>query len=279
MLSIIISSYQPEYFSALEKNIAETMGIPYEIIKVDNPGKMGICKAYNLGAKQAQYDFLLFLHEDVLFENIQWGTKLIKILKSENCGAVGVAGSTYHGFIPASWWSYGRTRINIIQADKNSNQKLYILRVNFFEDNEREKVQSLDGVFLACRKDVYEKFPFDEILPGYHGYDVLFSLKIAKHFQNYVTDQILITHFSRGSLSKQWLEAIIKVNKILGGRPVIAYDRETEFKSFYNLLNSFKEFNFSKKEIILTVFYFLNTNILGLKNCLKILNRTRYLFK
>ena len=72
MLSIIISSYQPEFYLALEKNIAESIGIPYEIMKIDNPGIMGICEAYNRGAEKAQYDFLLFLHEDVLFETQDW---------------------------------------------------------------------------------------------------------------------------------------------------------------------------------------------------------------
>ena len=50
MLSIIISSYQPQNFSAIEKNIAETCGILYEIIKVDNKNLMGKCAAYNIGA-------------------------------------------------------------------------------------------------------------------------------------------------------------------------------------------------------------------------------------
>lgn len=62
MLSIIISSYQPQFYSALEKNIAETIGIPYEIIKIDNPNLMGICEAYNKGASLSKYDYLLFVH-------------------------------------------------------------------------------------------------------------------------------------------------------------------------------------------------------------------------
>ena len=65
MLSIIISSYQPHYYTALEKNIAATCGVEYELIKIDNPGLMGLCQAYNKGAEKAKYEYLLFLHEDV----------------------------------------------------------------------------------------------------------------------------------------------------------------------------------------------------------------------
>ena len=103
MLSIIISSYQPHYYIALEKNIADTIGIPYEIIKIDNPRIMGICEAYNRGAEKAQYDFLLFLHEDVLFETQDWGKELIELLNLENCGAIGVAGTDYYGYVPYQW--------------------------------------------------------------------------------------------------------------------------------------------------------------------------------
>ena len=80
MLSIIVSSYQPENFSALEKNIAETCGVDYELIKIDNPGIMGIPKAYNKGAKKARFENLLFLHEDVLFHTQNWGENVAGVL-------------------------------------------------------------------------------------------------------------------------------------------------------------------------------------------------------
>ena len=50
MISIVISSYQPHFFAALEKNIVETIGVTYEIVQIYNPGTMGICEAYNKGA-------------------------------------------------------------------------------------------------------------------------------------------------------------------------------------------------------------------------------------
>lgn len=81
IISIIISSYQPNYFLALEKNIAETIGIPYEIIKIDNPNTMGICEAYNKGASKAQFENLLFIYEDILFQTKYWGRVIDKLSK------------------------------------------------------------------------------------------------------------------------------------------------------------------------------------------------------
>ena len=63
----------------------------------------------------------------------------------------------------------------------------------------------LDGVFLAVRKEVFLQNTFsDDYLHSYHGYDTDFSLKIAKHFKNYVINDILIEHFSGGSFDDIW---------------------------------------------------------------------------
>lgn len=279
MLSIIISSYQPDYYLALEQNIAETIGIPYEMIKVDNPGKMGICEAYNQGAQQAQYDYLLFLHEDVLFNTQNWGQELITVLEIENCGVVGIAGSNYYGYIPSSWWHKGFDKKNIIQYDKKKKQTIPITRKNFNTNNSLEKVKVLDGVFLACKSKIYRHFPFDERLRGYHGYDILFSLKISKLYQNYITDKILITHYSFGNLSKEWLNAILKVRKIWSPSPEQHFDKNIERENFYLLINFLTRFEYTKKETLKIILQYLNPSILGYINCIKVIFRIRFLFK
>lgn len=277
MLSIIISSYQPDYFSAIEKNIAETIGIPYEIIKIENPGKMGLCKAYNLGAEKAQYDFLLFLHEDVTFETKNWGIKLVKILETPNCGVIGVAGSDYYGYVPTSWWNKGYNKLHFIQADSNSSQKIVNLRANFSQNNTLEKVKALDGVFLACTKKIYLQFPFDENVDGYHGYDLVFSLKIAKHHQNYVSDRILLTHYSKGELNKNWLINILKVREIIGVFQNQKINQKLEKDNFDRLMILLKNLNFDRKESIKIILKYLNPRVIGLKNILKIINQLKYL--
>ena len=196
MISIIISSYQDKFYSALEKNIAETIGIPYEIIKIVNPNLMGICEAYNKGASLSKYDYLLFVHEDVLFHTNNWGQILIDHLEIENTGVVGVAGSGYVPKAPISWNvpDINYVYLNLIQNTKRkNNSKLYS------NISESTKAFALDGVFLAVKKTVYEEFLFDEIVKGFHGYDTDFSLRVATKYDNYVISNILIEHFSKGN--------------------------------------------------------------------------------
>ena len=272
MLSIIISSYQPDYFTALEKNIAETCGVPYEIIKVDNPGIMGICEAYNRGAEKAKYDNMLFLHEDVLFETNDWGHILLEKLQISNVGVVGVAGSNYYGYIPSGCWN--PTYFKHINQFEHDSFTLYD-KSNF--KNKTEKVKVVDGVFLACLKRIYEEIMFNDKIKGYHGYDLIFTLSASEKFQNYVTSEILIKHYSLGNISKEWLQNIIQVRKIIPAYKKNRYIRSIEMKNFYRLIELVDayESNYFKK--IYTILTYCNINVLGLYNVLKILNRLRFL--
>ena len=105
MISIIISSYRADKFSVLEQNIKETIGVEYEIIKIHNPGKMGICEAYNRGAAQAKFPYLCFLHEDVEFRTNKWGENLLTHFDADaNAGVIGIAGSIFKCKMVSSWW-------------------------------------------------------------------------------------------------------------------------------------------------------------------------------
>ena len=240
MLSIIISSYQPHYYIALEKNIAETIGIPYEIIKIDNNGIMGICEAYNRGAEKAQYDFLLFLHEDVLFETQDWGEILIIHLKKENTGVIGIAGSNYVPNAPIGWHIPDEKSnfLNLIQNDKNNNQPKLECNIK-----SSQQVYALDGVFMAVKKNIYINFNFDESLKGFHGYDLDFSLRIAQKYQNLVINDILIEHFSLGNPNKEWLDSItyVKEKDLFHSNQV--YNFEIEKLSFLIYLRNYFRYN------------------------------------
>ncbi|SFI24316.1 glycosyltransferase [Halpernia frigidisoli] len=278
MISIIISTYQPAFFQDLEQNIDKTCGVPYEIINIENPGLMSVCETYNKGAKLAKFENYLFLHEDVLFLENNWGEKLINILNLPNCGVVGVAGGDYYGYVPASWWSEGYKKMNIIQADKNSGKDHFNDHFNFKKDSVLEEVKALDGVFLACKKEVYDATRFDEKIEGFHGYDLIFSLKASAKFQNYVTGEVLLKHFSKGSLSKEWLQNILKVRSIIGFNKNQKIDQNVELQNFYKLLAMMKLYNFTKSKSLQIAIKYFNPSIFGLKNSLKVLNRLKYIY-
>lgn len=271
MLSIIISSYQTHYFSALEKNIAETCGMPYEILKIENPGKMGICKAYNIGAEKAKYENLLFVHEDVLFETQNWGEILVDYLQTENIGCIGVAGATYVPNVPCGWWMVsGYAYSHLAHINKKTNER-YDYTFSGSE-NGLLKVRFIDGVFIACKKATWAEYKFDERLTNFHSYDISFSLHLDSKFQNFITNRINISHFSAGSLTKVWLEQLLlnrKLNKIFYKENRI--NNDTEIRIYRLFAHHLKEYEFTKREILFHLVKFLNLKRLGVKGFLKAL--------
>jgi len=209
VISIIISSYREDYFSALEKNIEKTIGVAYEIVKVDNAGKMGICEAYNTGANKARYPYLCFIHEDVQFITGNWGINLIDHFMSDmKVGVIGLAGSICKCKMVSSWWQQEVSgtepkRTNYLQYYPGT-QKSELKYLNPLGET-RSAVATLDGVFLAARKEVWKEIRFDqELLKGFHAYDMDFTLRAGERYTNYVVYDILLEHYSEGVADKDW---------------------------------------------------------------------------
>ena len=79
MISIIICSRNKDIPSELKQNIADTIGVDYELVVIDNSrNQYSIFSAYNEGVKRAKGDMLCFMHEDVVFKNCNWGERVIK---------------------------------------------------------------------------------------------------------------------------------------------------------------------------------------------------------
>ncbi|OWK97105.1 hypothetical protein AP75_12990 [Kaistella haifensis DSM 19056] len=242
MLSIIISSYQPHYFTALEKNIAETVGVPYEIIKIDNPGLMGICEAYNKGAEKAKYEYLLFLHEDVMINTQHWGKELLELFCNKNIGVVGIAGCPYIPNVPFAWW-------NLFASDfrnfKQYDREVFIREYSLMED---KLVFALDGVFLACRRAVWKAFPFNENIKGFHAYDIDFSVRIANSYQNIVSSKILLSHFSQGKMDEKWFRSLIQSRDCFAAPRSQKTNKKYEFFFYTTFEEYLSQFHFPKKE-------------------------------
>ena len=208
MISIIISSQTPLLLQQVSENINETIGVDFEIISVANSnGKISICKAYNQGGKKAQYPFLCFCHEDILFHTQNWGELLISHLKEKNVSLIGILGNTVKTKIPSGVYSsvQNTNRINQLQRLKDYSTEHYF--TNPLNEIVSE-VTILDGMFLATKKQYWQKQPFDEqLLDGFHGYDIDFSLSMGKLGKVIVVYDILIEHFSFGGNTAGWLKS------------------------------------------------------------------------
>ncbi len=238
MVSIIICSINPVYLDALTKNIDQTIGLPYQIIAIDNTiNRFGICKVYNNGAKQAIYDTLCFVHEDVAFATQNWGNIIIQHLKDEKVGLIGLAGGDAKSSVPSSWSiPVVSNHINIFQhfKDKNKAPK-HIVETNI-PNTIKQQVVALDGVFLCTRKAIFNKFKFDEhTFKGFHGYDIDYSLQVNTQYQVFVIFDLVLHHFSEGTPDSKWVNsAIALTNKWKKQLPICVFNLSKEDANLYH---------------------------------------------
>ncbi len=205
--------------SQIRLNIEETVGIPYEIIAVDNSkGKMGLCEVYNKGVAEARYDFICFAHEDILLKTKHWGRKVMDIFEADHAiGIIGVAGGSYKPFAPSTWSFPGAVKetgyINVLQGSKKSGNMIRKVIQN--PRNEKlSQVVTIDGLWFCTKKSIALELPFDEInFRGFHCYDVDFSLSVFQKYKVVVTFEIMIEHFSEGNYDQTWIEEVLKYHK------------------------------------------------------------------
>jgi len=238
LISIIVCSIEEHLFNRFSESLAKTIGVDYELIRIENQKeKLPIAKAYNKGASQASFDFLVFVHEDVVFHSDNWGVELVNRFRSlSNPGVLGIAGNSYHPLSPTDWWgSSNRTRhFNYIKNERNGDLTKGILTKS--NDSLTKKVYCLDGVFLAVKKSVFIKYKFDEKLMGFHGYDTSFCLRISEKFNNYFVPNILLEHFSSGIINREYWKNTILANQ-KSKLDFVKFDLNLELKSFKRFLS------------------------------------------
>jgi hypothetical protein len=213
MLSIITCNRDSNRIPPLRANLASKVGIIYELIIVDNfSNELSIFEAYNQGFKLAQFEYILFIHDDVFFHTQDFG-RILTNLDIPNIGVLGIAGSKIKTEIPAPWWIstnvYAVGGINYqynLQHFRNGEIKK--IDEGFNNEYQVEKVVLVDGVLLFTTRQNCLVNPFDEKYKSFHFYDLDFSLSCHKSGKiNYVTNAILIEHYSAGSLNKDWVHA------------------------------------------------------------------------
>lgn len=233
MLSLIICSRNSTISKKLENNLRETILTDYELIVIDNSSnQFSIFEAYNIGIDRSYGEFLVFLHDDILFRTIGWGGVIKNIFKNNSdIGLLGVAGSNIKTSMPSTWVGPGKKYIRIIQHyndNKDSNNFK-----NGFDTEELVEAATIDGVLMIMKRN--EKIRFDENLKGYHNYDVDLSLKhhmIQKKV--YVTSQILIEHFSSGTINKDWYLSTSRYHKAYHSKLPIIINSEISLRDFRN---------------------------------------------
>jgi hypothetical protein len=217
MISVLICSINPDFLLQVEANIKQTIGIDFEILYFDNRiEKKGICQVYNDLAMKARFEYLCFVHEDVLFETPAWGKKLLEIFSgNSSIGLIGVAGSKYKSHYFSGWYNNIKELdcANILHRYSYGDRRLFL---SPDESQKQQEVVCIDGVFMCCTKDVWQKFKFnDKDFQGFHFYDIDFSLRTAMHYTVIVTFEISLIHFtSGGDFGNNWVQNAFKFHKL-----------------------------------------------------------------
>lgn len=226
MISVIISTYKPALFKRVSENIKETIGVEYEIVAIENNDRYSICEAYNMGVEKAKYPYLCFVHEDVLFKTVKWGSRLVSMMNNDHSiGLVGIAGTKFRSSYPSA-----------IGQGPGLSQFLrgHIIHWDTYKDfdisqekSETEDVVCIDGVFMFTKKEIFKYCRFDEkMLTHFHGYDIDFSLQVFFQTFRVIVDRgVLLAHFSDGNYATENTVSNRKVgNKWKNKLPVSTID-------------------------------------------------------
>lgn len=209
MISIIVCSKYSSLDKKFLSNVAETTGIPYEVIHIDNSdGQYSIFEAYNKGIAQSQFPYLCLVHEDVLFRTQDWGKRVITHLSDNTTGIIGIAGSETASRVPFTWsfsGVYFRWIYNYGKGKRVIYNPLTVTEI-------KKQAVLLDGVFMCMHKNVTNKIRFDETLTGFHGYDLDISLQSCfAGYTNYVVFDILIEHLSSGYKNIRYYKNLVQL--------------------------------------------------------------------
>jgi len=217
MITIIICSRDKNLLDAVSQSIKNTIGVPYEIIAIDNSdAKYSICKAYNLGAAQAKYDIFCFAHEDILFITENWGVNVINHLKDESVGLIGTLGAGPALIVPVvDPRGLFEIEANMIFVDVKTGVKQHAFETATPNDISKSKeTTGVDGTLMITRRNVYDEFKFDDVLlTDFHGYDADFSLQVQSKYKVCIVFDILLEHYFKGGANKSFVEEMLKISK------------------------------------------------------------------
>jgi len=164
MISVVcVYNNQQELKKHLLRSLADQTA-KFELIRVDNTrGQFkSATKGLNYGASKAKGKYLMFVHQDVVLYSRFWLEDAERIL--DHVPFLGVAGCSglsedgkMLGFIKDRGCLWGKPV------------------------TEPKEVQTLDESLLIVPRAIFDRFKFDETLPGWHAYGVDYSLTVREH--------------------------------------------------------------------------------------------------
>ena len=195
--SVIVCSIDPEKLTRFSASLHSTFATTaIELIHIDDA--KSLCEGYARGAARARGDYLVFCHDDIVFLDAAFHDRLLDALESTD--VVGVCGTTrLRGATIAQ--SASGTAHGWVAHDAPGDK--FLAGILSTAPARVDRIQALDGVFIAARRAVVEQIGFDaETFDGFHLYDLDFTYRAFKAgFRLRVQSDLLIAHASFGNFS------------------------------------------------------------------------------
>lgn len=209
MLSLIIFSRTPKISLDLEKNIAETVGCEYELVVIDNSkNRYSIFSAYNEGIRLSKGNYLCFMHDDIWYKTTGWGEKVVNMFEDESIGIVGVIGS----YIMTKDYGYWDMMAPLVTGCVVVNESGRIVNCDLYNDltGGSSEVAMLDGMWLCCRRKMFEKISFDEqTYSGFHMYDMDICMQsLVSGYKNMVIRDVDVRHYGKVSYNMAFCDGL-----------------------------------------------------------------------
>jgi hypothetical protein len=162
------------------KNLKVPEGMKVELIPVR--GAESMCHGYNMGMKQTDAKYKVYIHQDTFIANKNFIGDLLNIFKDKAIGALGVIGARK---LPKSgiWWDGLRTVGRVLHACEAESVVDSTCRDI---DGAYVDVDAVDGLLFATQVDLPWR---EDLFTGWHFYEIAQSMEMWRHGYRVVVPQ------------------------------------------------------------------------------------------
>lgn len=200
-ISFIICSIKPDKLSAIRARIAHLFR-EHDVEVIGLADARSLSEAYNRGAAQAEGRWLVFCHDDIALPQEDFADRLFAHLDTHDL--VGMAGASK--LVDGHWERAGFPHLHGQILHRPPDGQGWVYYCAGLQAPVMTGITALDGVFLACRREVWETMKFDaDTFDGFHLYDIDFSHRAAlAGFRLAVPSDLLLVHDSTGRYDAVW---------------------------------------------------------------------------
>ena len=146
-----------------QKQLELPDGMTAEYIPVR--GARSMCEGYNIGMRQSDAKYKIYLHQDVLVVNRQLIADIMRIFRDESVGLIGVIGAKA---LPATgiWWDSLRVVGRVLHACEPES---IVESVCQEQESTDQVVEAVDGLIMMTQYDLPWR---EDLFQDWHFYDI-----------------------------------------------------------------------------------------------------------